>query len=59
MPREKGFSEEQTKKKQELIEKYGYVLLEEIEGDIIVKDPSKFAIEAANGARFQMPKLKL
>jgi len=46
MPREKGFSEEQTQKKQELIEKYGYVLLEDIKGDIIVKDPSKFTIES-------------
>jgi len=48
MPREKGFSEEQTKKKQELIEKYGYVVLEDIKGDIIVKDPENITIECAH-----------
>ena len=58
MPREKGFSEEQNQKKQELISKYGYVLLEDIKGDILIKDPSKFDIETKDGARFQMPEMK-
>lgn len=59
MPREKGFSEEQTQRKQEIIKNNGYALLEDIKGDIIVKDPSKFAVETKDGIRFQMPKMTL
>ena len=51
MPREKGFSEQQTNRKTELINKYGYVVLEDIEGDIIVKDPSKITIESNTGIK--------
>jgi len=57
MPREKSFSDEQTKRKTELITKYGYVVLEDIEGDIIVKDPSKITIESNTGIKKRIGEL--
>jgi len=43
--REKSFSEIQKKKKESLMKKNGFVILENIKGDIIVKNPKKIFVE--------------
>ena len=43
--REKSFSELQKIKKESLMKKNGFIVLEDIKGDIIVKNPKKILLE--------------
>jgi len=49
--RTKDFSIEQDIRKKEYIKKHGHAILEDIVGDVIVKDPSKMKVEFKDGTK--------
>lgn len=53
--REKSFSELQKRKKESLMKKNGFVVLEDIKGDIIVKNPKKIFVD--NGIKVSIEDL--
>lgn len=53
--REKSFSELQKRKKESLMKKNGFIVLEDIKGDIIVKNPKKIFVD--NGIKVSIEDL--
>ena len=49
--REKSFSDLQKRKKDKSIKKNGFVILEDIKGDIIVKNQKKIFVEFNDGTK--------
>lgn len=55
--RSKDFSIEQNVRKKQYLTKHGYAVLEDIVGDVLVKDPSKMTVEFKDGSKKSIQEL--